>query len=345
MLGNRYDVFMLVQAVACNPNGDPGMDNMPRQDDETEKGFITDVAIKSRIRAYVKNKYGNVDHMDTLISYGASLNRKIAEAVYRVTGTAEDQKLDPKKKGTKEVVENVSAFMCDKYFDVRTFGGVMTTGANAGQITGPVQIAQSYSVDPVVAHNITITRKAYTESDTDKLSLQQLAEKDAEKDTELKRTMGNKKYIDYGLFKVRIAISPELAKNTGFSEEDLDILLEALENIYEDTPTSSKMGMSVVGPIVLFKHVGVSESQALRGCAPGYKLDQCLKIKRHEDVDAARDYTDYSISVDVPGKHMEVDEEITGIPGVQVAFKKYGQKLNDVKFYDMNEEKHYVISE
>lgn len=319
-LRNRYEIVSLVQAVACNPNGDPDMDNRPRIDDETGKAFMTDVSIKSRIRGYVDGtKRGETDAngngLDILMRHGESLNRDIAEAVL---DGREDRKVEVKKSNTTEGVMKARAFMLRKYWDVRVFGAVLSTGLNAGQINGPVQFAFSESVDPVTPEIIGITRKAFAVPQGEKGdgkfgTLKEYDDWSAEIADDKKRGMGNKKLIPYALFPVRASVSAGLAKNTGMSEEDFKLLIQAWARMYDYNISASKMGMSVLLPIFVFKHVGTQKncadqdeqarknaekqnaSEALLGCAPAYQIFELLTAEKRNGVDVPRSYHDYDV--------------------------------------------------
>lgn len=320
-LKNRYEIVSLVQAVTCNPNGDPDMDNRPRIDDETGKAFMTDVSIKSRIRGYVDGtKRGKTDvngnGLDILMRHGESLNRDIAEAVLN---GREDRRVEVKKfNNTTEGVMKARAFMLRKYWDVRVFGAVLSTGLNAGQINGPVQFAFSESVDPVTPEIIGITRKAFAVPQGEKGdgkfgTLKEYDDWAAKIADDKKRGMGNKKLIPYALFPVRASVSAGLAKNTGMSEEDFKLLIQAWARMYDYNISASKMGMSVLLPIFVFKHVGTQKiradqdeqarenaekqnaSEALLGCAPAYQIFELLTAEKRKDVDVPRSYHDYDV--------------------------------------------------
>ena len=302
-LENRYEIVALVEAQMCNPNGDPDMGNRPRVDFETGRGIITDVAFKSRIRNYVLEAYGNRPDCQILIQNGNSMNRSIAEAVLTVNET------DTLKKGENRKVKESADYMCEKYWDVRTFGAVLSTGLNAGQVRGAVQVGMSLSVDPIEPTVLSITRKCYTEGDYPTLA--EYDAKDAALADDKKRTIGNKAYIPYGLYAVRLTVSANLANKVGFSEEDLGILLEALIQMYNNDVSSSKMGMSVLTPVVVFKHVGLgtgsdeqNRKERLLGCVPAYKLFDLVQISKKPGVEVARSHNDYDIKLnlsDLPG--------------------------------------------
>lgn len=311
-LKNRYEILSLVQATMCNPNGDPDMDNRPRIDDETGKAYMTDVSIKSRIRGYVdgtkhNEKDNNGNGLDVLVRHGESLNRDIAEAVL---SNVEGGKIkDVKKfKNTTQGVKEARDFILKKYWDARVFGGVLSTGLNAGQINGPVQFAFSESVDPVTPEIVGITRKAFAvpqgESETVFGTLQEYDDWTAKLPNEKKRGMGNKKIVPYALFPVKACVSAGLARNTGMTEEDLQLLVEAWARMYDYNISASKTGMSVLLPIFVFKHVGTQNpetngkqnaEEALLGCAPAYQIFELLDAKKKQGVEVPRNYHDYDV--------------------------------------------------
>ena len=306
---NRYDFMLLVEAAMCNPNGDPDMDNNPRKLANSGLGMITSVAIKSRIRKYVMDAF---DDINNLIVPATNINRAIAESYVDVTG-----KQDLKGVGKGAFKQEVGALMCQKYWDVRTFGGVLSVGRNAGQIQGPVQIDMSTSVDPITIQDLTITRTCYTADDFD--TLLKYDEADAKKPDNEKRTMGDQKITPYGLYVVKGSISASLAERTGFSEDDLSKLWEALLQMYNHDISTSKKGMNVVSPLIIFKHVGTqnadNESQNAReaklGCAPAQMLYKLLSIEKKDGVDVPTKTDDYDITFNA-----------SGIPnGVEAGFK------------------------
>ncbi len=295
---NRYEILVLVNAENCNPNGDPNMNNMPRVDWTTGKGIITDVSIKARQRAYVASAFDGKSGYQILVRNGESLNKRIAEAVFEANGVSSFSK---DEKNTK--VDASAAIMCERYWDVRTFGGVLSTGLNAGQVRGAVQIGMASSVDDVEACNMSITRMCFTEGKYP--TLDEYDDAAAKMDDDKKRTFGDKNYIPYGLYVVKMTVSANLAQKVGFSEDDLKVLLESTMQMYDASASSSKMGMSVLSPIIVFKHVGTqadtnSEQGArerLLGCAPAYKLFDLLTIKRKDGVAAPRKYQDYNMNL------------------------------------------------
>ena len=322
---NRYECMILVQANMCNPNGDPDRDNLARQDAATRLGYITDVAFKRWIRNYVNDAYCGVPEMEIMMQNGTSINRKIAEAVMEVNGfdngeipetaLGKDKKFSNKK--TKESGEQMAC----RFWDVRAFGGVLSTGLNAGQIRGAVQVAMAESVDPIEPETITITRMAYADG-KDFLTLKEYEKEEAERPDDKKRTMGNKSFIPYGLYVMTGTVSAAFAERTGFSEEDLNVLWEAILQMLEHNVSSSKIGMSVVSPLIIFKHVGTQhennaaqlEKEAKLGCAPAHRLFNLLNIRKNEDVDEPRSLDDYKITFNYTGLPNGVELGLKSLP-------------------------------
>lgn len=325
VLKNRYEVVALVEAKMCNPNGSPDMANMPRTDFQTNLGIITDVAYKSRIRRYVSETH-HESGCAILMSDGTSINKAIAEAVLDVNG---EEKM---KKGENTKISESAKFMCDKYWDVRAFGAVLSTGLNAGQVRGAVQVGMSLSVDPVEVTTTSITRCCYTAGDFG--TLEEYDDADAKLDPSKKRTMGSKSYIPYGLYVMKMTVSANLAEKVGFTEGDLKLLLEAVVQMYNNDVSSSKMGMSVLTPVVVFKHVGTNDPETNAeelarerklGCVPSYKLFDMIEIRRKNMGEVARDHRDYEIKL-----HME------NLPaGVMCGLKK--APYSDVEWIDTKE--------
>lgn len=297
-LENRYEVMAIVEAKMCNPNGDPNMANRPRIDRETNIGIITDAAIKSRIRKYVQSAYGDEENCEILIRDCANINKKIAEAVINTDGTKESN--ESKKQ------EDASQYMCEKYWDVRAFGGVLSTGLNAGQVRGAVQVSMSCSVDPIETRVDTITRKCFASAEQKFNKLEDYDKADAKMDPSTMRTMGTKAYTPFGLYVVKFSISGNIAQKNGFSEEDMKKLLEGILQMYNIDASSSKMGMTVLSPLVVFKHVGngtgnetQNRNEALLGCAGSQRLFNLVKIEKKDGVTVPRSYEDYNITLDL----------------------------------------------
>ncbi len=305
VVANRYEFMVLVEAKMCNPNGDPDMGNLPRQDNDTGHGYITDVAFKRRIRNYVDDGYQGIAGKEILMRSGTSINKKIAESVLKVNNLQEV----PKKFTNKKVFETTIDMM-ERYWDVRTFGAVLSTGLNAGQVRGAVQIGMALSVDPIELEDITITRMVYADG-KDFSTLDEYEKEENERPDDKKRTMGTKKYTPYGLYILKGTISASLAEKTGFTEEDKELLFEAILQMYNHDVSSSKQGMAVVSPLVIFKHVGTqgpnnaeqNAREAKLGCASAHKLYNILKVEKREGVDFPRDIADYNVVLrlsDVP---------------------------------------------
>ena len=293
---NRYEFVYYVACTNANPNGDPDMGNAPRIDPQTMQGFITDVAIKRRIRNYIQTAYAGQPGMNIIVQQSTNLNRHIAEAK-RAAGVEDCAK-------EKEAVYAGRKKACELFFDVRTFGAVMSTGPNAGQVRGPVQIAFGKSLDPVLPMGISITRTAAAETIKDG-KVEDYLKMEAETAEDKLRTMGRKQLIPFGLYEIRGFISANLAAETGFDDDDLQALFEAILNMYEHDHSASKGEMSVVSPLIIFKHVGNDSDavqrvrQAKLGCAPAHKLFELVHVQKKADVEFARSYRDYDAVVSV----------------------------------------------
>ena len=277
---NRYDFVILFDVENGNPNGDPDAGNMPRVDPETGYGLVTDVCLKRKIRNYVetvKEDAPDADRYRIYVKDGVPLNRSDAEAI-QVLGISED--LKAAKKSDPDINRRLRDYMCAHYFDIRTFGAVMTTfvkGAlNCGQVRGPVQLSFARSIDPVVPQEVTITRVAIT----------------TEADAEKKGTeMGRKHIIPYALYRAEGYVSANLArKTTGFSEEDLDLLWKAILNLFENDHSAAR-GKMAVRELIVFRH----DSEL--GNAPSYKLFDAVQVQHKPDVIAPRSYRDYTVTV------------------------------------------------
>ena len=276
---NRYEFVILFDVENGNPNGDPDAGNMPRVDPETGHGLVTDVCLKRKIRNYVETVKENTAGYRIYVKDGVPLNRSDKEACSYVG--VDPDKLKEAKKQDGELDVKLRDFMCQNFFDIRTFGAVMTTfmkGAlNCGQVRGPVQLSFSHSIDPVLPQEVTITRTAIT------------TEADAEKkDTE----MGRKYIVPYALYRCEGYISANLArKTTGFSEEDLELLWTAILNMFEFDRSAAR-GKMAVRELIIFRH----DSEL--GNAPAHKLFDLVKVTRHADTVVPRSYGDYEVTVD-----------------------------------------------
>ena len=274
------------------------------------------MALKRRIRNYIDDAYGTEDQMQILMRKGTSINEKIAESALAVNG------IDKFSKGfVNNKVSETEACMTNRYWDVRTFGGVLSTGRNAGQVRGAVQITGSnFSIDPIQPKSITVTRMCYTDGG-DYSTLEEYREADQKLAEDKKRTMGTKQFVPYGLYLVRGSVSACLAQKNGFTNEDLNKLFEAIIQMYNHDISSSKEGMSVVGPLMICRHVGTqaqenetqNKKEAMLGCAPAHKLFELLNIRKKDGIATPRRYEDYDISLNV-----------SNVPkGVNVGFKSY----------------------
>ena len=285
---NRYDFTILFDVKDGNPNGDPDSGNMPRVDIETGNGLVTDVCIKRKIRDYVQTAMGEQTPWRIYIQNRRTLNRLDSEALEaeHIDARPEDKdfakEIKSLKKDDPTLDQRLRDYMCDQFFDIRTFGAVMTTfvkaALNCGQVRGPVQLGFARSVEPVMPQEVTITRVAIT----------------TEADAERKGTeMGRKYIVPYGLYRCEGYISANLArKTTGFSEEDLELLWQAIINMFENDHSAAR-GKMAVRDLIVFKH----DSEL--GCAPAWKLFESVKVERKEPNGApARAYSDYVVTVD-----------------------------------------------
>ena len=288
---NRYEFMLIFDVENGNPNGDPDSGNAPRVDPEDGHGLVSDVAIKRRLRNYVQAAGENI-----FIQHGTNLNRSIFQAREATGGTSK----------SKSDVDKARAWMCQQFYDVRTFGAVMSTGANAGQVRGPVQVTFARSVNPVLGIEASITRGAVAE-DIKAKTVQDYLDWEAKTDEDKLRTMGRKSLIPYGLFVAKGFISAHLAEGTGFSEADLKLLLEGLLNMYDHDRSASK-GLMSSRRLIVFRHVGTDsdaaqrERQAKLGCAPAHKLldeGQVVSIRLKDESKPARKIGDYDISVNL----------------------------------------------
>ena len=282
---NRFDFVLFFDVKNGNPNGDPDAGNMPRIDPETGHGIVSDVCLKRKVRNYVDLVKGqDVDGPDVAegelgykiyVQEGAVLNERNKKAYVHYDIKPSEKKLP---KGEQDRLK-VTKFMCDNFFDIRSFGAVMTTGVNCGQVRGPIQMCFAESVDPVMPMEMSITRMAVTK------------EEDAEKE----RTMGRKQYIPYGLYRVEGFVSAPLAEKTGFSQEDLDLFFSALMNMFENDRSAAR-GLMSSRKLFVFKH------ESKLGNAPAHSLFETVKVNRLiPDAQEARSFSDYAIEVgDIP---------------------------------------------
>jgi CRISPR-associated protein Csd2 len=265
----RYEFVLLFDVENGNPNGDPDAGNMPRIDAETNCGIVTDVCLKRKVRNYVDLVKAEEAGYDIYVREAKVLNEQNKRA-YDYYG------IDPKdKKAARENADKLKAFMCQNFFDVRTFGAVMTTEVNCGQVRGPVQFNFARSIDPIVPQEISITRMAVTN----------------ERDIDKERTMGRKHIVPYGLYRAEGYISAPLAQQTGYSSDDLELLLQALENMFEHDRSAAR-GKMATRKLFVFEH-----STAL-GNAHAHELFDAIKIRRANLERPARSFSDYIVEVD-----------------------------------------------
>ncbi|MEI7695800.1 MAG: type I-C CRISPR-associated protein Cas7/Csd2 [Chlorobium sp.] len=264
-LEKRYDFVLLFDVKDGNPNGDPDAGNLPRMDAETGMGLVTDVCLKRKVRNYVQ-----LSGQDIFIKEKGVLNTLINEA-------HEQEAVKSKEKGEK--TEAARKWMCSKYYDIRTFGAVMSTGKNAGQVRGPVQLTFARSIEPIVALEHSITRMAVA------------TEAEAEKQSGDNRTMGRKYTVPYGLYRAHGFVSAHLANQTGFSEEDLNMFWDSLLNMFEHDRSAAR-GMMATRGLYVFEH-----STAL-GNAPAYSLFDRITVERKNGLSGpARAFEDYVVNV------------------------------------------------
>lgn len=275
-LKNRYDFMLVFDVKDGNPNGDPDAGNLPRIDAETGDGLVTDVCLKRKVRNYVQLVKGEEPRYDIFVKEKAILNHAIEGAYVDLGIELKEEK--GKKSGKGEQVDKARVWMCEKFYDVRTFGAVMSTGANAGQVRGPVQLTFARSVDPVVILEHSITRMAVA------------TENEAEKQGGDNRTMGRKNTIPYGLYVAYGFVSPALARQTGFTEEDLDVLWRALTDMFEHDHSAAR-GMMSTRKLIIFRH------DSALGNAPSSKLFDLVKIEKRDPESVARKFADYEIIV------------------------------------------------
>ena len=278
-LNNRYDFVLIFDVRDGNPNGDPDAGNLPRVDAESGHGLVTDVALKRKVRNFVGMVKSEEPPYEIYIKEKAVLN-KTHERAYIEVGAGDELKGDDKKrKGSGATVDKARNWMCKNFYDIRTFGAVMSTGVNCGQVRGPVQLTFARSVEPIVSLEHSITRMAVA------------TEAEAEKQQGDNRTMGRKHTVPYGIYVAHGFVSAFLAKQTGFSNDDLELLWQALEQMFEHDRSAARGEMSTRG-LFVFKH----DSEL--GNAHAHSLFDRITVRRKEGVEVARNFTDYEVSID-----------------------------------------------
>ncbi len=283
-LANRYEFVFLFDVTNGNPNGDPDAGNLPRLDPETNQGLVSDVCLKRKIRNYVQIAKGaapeHTPGYEIYMTERAILNHQHRRA-YEAVGISHEKKEDYKKLPKDEAkARELTAWMCVNFFDVRAFGAVMSTGYNAGQVRGPVQLAFARSVEPILPLEISITRMAAT------------TEEDAERKGDV-RTMGRKHVVPYGLYRAHGFVSAKLAERTGFTADDLELLWEALGLMLDHDRSAARGEMAARG-LYVFEH------DSALGNAPAHRLFDLVQVRRRDGAaDApARRFADYEVRID-----------------------------------------------
>jgi len=309
-LANRYDFVFLFDVTNGNPNGDPDAGNLPRLDPETNKGLVTDVSLKRKIRNYAELAKAGEPGFSIYVQEGSILNEKHREAYTAIRPdkgkVAGEKKLNPQN---DEEAKKLTRFMCKNFFDVRTFGAVMSTNINCGQVRGPVQLSFANSIEPIMPLEISITRMAAT-NEKEKAEREKVTEGDERREN---RTMGRKHIVPYGLYRAHGFISAKLAERTGFSQTDLAFLWDALANMFEHDHSAARGEMSA-RKLIVFKH-----ASAL-GNAPAHALFDRVTVgrvageeirlpgdPRLDNLPPARHFSDYRVAIDREGLPAEVE--------------------------------------
>lgn len=287
-LTKRYEFVLLFDVENGNPNGDPDAGNLPRLDAETGCGLVTDVCIKRKVRNYIELAKSGEASFEIYVKEAAVLNNLNKEAFEKNPGIElKENKQDKMEAKKKEDQQTLTRWMCKKYYDIRAFGAVMTTGVNCGQVRGPIQFSFSKSIDPISPQEITITRMAVTN------------EKDADKE----RTMGRKSIVPYGLYRMEGYVSAPLANQTSFDERDLEMLWEALVNMFDHDRSASR-GKMATQKLVVFEHA------TPLGNAPAHKLFQLVKVGRKSGVDISRSFEDYDVFIGEAPQGVTIHEKL-----------------------------------
>lgn len=299
-MNHRYDFIYLFDTTDANPNGDPDAGNLPRVDSETGQGLITDVCLKRKVRNFIELVRKDAPNFDIYVKEKAVLMRAHEKAYQAIKeeGKEQSEAKIGKRKGSGEEVEAARKWMCQNFYDIRTFGAVMSLAVNCGQVRGPIQIGFARSIDPIVISEHAITRMAVA------------TEKESEAQQGDNRTMGRKFTVPYGLYRCHGFINPFLADQTGFSEEeDLELFFQALENAFQfDQSAARPAGSMAPRSLLIFRHDGTDTDEAQRvkqaklGCAPSHTLFDRLKIESFENEPSAdgkppRKFTDYDSKI------------------------------------------------
>ncbi len=279
----RMDFVLLFDVTDGNPNGDPDAGNLPRVDPETMQGLVTDVCLKRKVRNYVEATAGDDPGMEIYVKHHGVLNEQHERAY------AEEGK-EPTKTPDEETQNTVRSRMCQMFYDVRTFGAVMTTGVNCGQVRGPLQLTFARSIDPIVPVDVSITRVAVTRGE-DKVTESASGEKEA---TGKVTEMGRKSIVPYGLYRAHGFFNPKLAADTGFDSEDMTHFWDALQMMWELDRSASR-GMMACRGLYVFSH------NSELGNAPAHKLFDRINIEPRDEDDPTRSFSDYNVSVNSDG--------------------------------------------
>jgi CRISPR-associated protein Csd2 len=277
-INNRYDFVLIFDVQDGNPNGDPDAGNLPRLDPETSCGLVTDVCLKRKVRNFVELTKGGSAPYEIYIKEKAVLNLQ-NERAYKGIGAEDELKGDDKKRKGGDKVNEARAWMCQNFYDIRTFGAVMSIGVNCGQVRGPVQLTFGRSVDQIVTLEHSITRMAVA------------TEAEAEKQHGDNRTMGRKNTVPYGIYVSHGFVSAHLAAQTGFNQDDLNLLWDALVNMFEHDRSAAR-GLMSTRKLIIFQH------ESALGNSPAHALFDRVRIKRLDESKPARDFKDYQIQID-----------------------------------------------
>jgi len=282
---NRIDFVYMIDVCNGNPNGDPNASNLPRVDNEAQTGIITDGCIKRKVRDYIQIAHLGEKGYDMFVRQGAVLNRNIDEA-YETEEVVSKTTDKDKREAARDI-------MCQRYYDVRAFGAVMTTGKNAGQVRGPIQIDFAHSIDPIFPINCAITRVAVA------------TEREAEKQKGENHTIGRKAIVPYGLYLCHGFVVPYFAEQTGFTEQDLDVFFDALKNMFV-LDRSAARGLMSAQKLIVFKH------DSALGNAPANKLFDLVHVAKKDGVVVPRSFADYEVTIDENpyADHVSIEELI-----------------------------------
>ncbi len=314
ILSRRHDIFILFDVTNGNPNGDPDAGNLPRMDPTSNKGLVSDVCLKRKIRNFVTQfppdrKTNDENGFGILIQQGNILNDEIKKGI-----TAATEKFD-QKPTDNEIAEATKNWLCREFFDVRTFGAVLSTGKDVmkgsshGQVRGPIQFTFAKSCDPITPLEISITRCAVTKPEDEKKE----------------RTMGNKHIVPYGLYAAKAFVSPLFAEKTGFTESDLETFFEALQHLFDHDQSAARPEMDIRA-IYDFEHVGTQSKnnasnnarEAKLGCAHAWKLFDTINVELKKNPDGSlRDYPESFADYEVSDK-WNGEEPPEGIRGVEI---------------------------